>query len=254
MRKPSIFSKDYEKIMRKRKRVFKSIISFSILTFVVLLFIVSKFNLFNFESYTVSWGYKDDNSDNEISENVNEIEVLDTEEDTNDEIKENVANILVNNYEVTLEYTLLGNEKLIHSLNTNENEIYYNIKNNKKEVIIIDKNQNIFLCNAYGDVRDLTLKEYIVSTEEVYEKDNILSIYDGYIWHSQAVFIDDNRIAYVSNLPYFGYGLNQYVNVVDVESGIHNTLWGLKGNNIILKENDDGRLEANIDGNIKYIE
>ncbi|SCJ72032.1 Uncharacterised protein [uncultured Clostridium sp.] len=239
MRKPSIFSRDYERIMRKRKRILVASISLSIISVSLIIIFISRYNLRENESYLTTW-----TKDEEKIEKENEIETV--------KLYNNIK-ILLNGNEFKLNLSENNNKKIIDSVEKLESDKYC-IDNYGEKVIILDEYQNIFLCDIEGNVIDLTLNEYVSPYGEVFKKDEILSTYYDYIWHSQVKFLNSNKIAYVSNLPYFGYGLSQFINVIDIYSKEHMTMWEFYGNNIVLKENLASGLEAVIDGNIKYIE
>lgn len=248
MRKPSIFSRDYERIMRKRKRIVITSISLSIISVALIFVFLSRYKFMNIESYLTTWIKDETNSEKEQDEeNLNEEKEIETLE------LDNNIKILLKGNELVLNCSEDNGKKIINSVENLERDEYC-IDSYGEKVIISDKDQNIFLCDIEGNVIDITLNEYVSPYGEVFNKTEVLSIYNDYIWHSQAKFLNNNKIAYVSNLPYFGYGLSQYVNVIDLESKEHITMWGFKGSNIILKENTDGGLEAVIDGNIKYVE
>ena len=55
MRKPSIFSRDYERIMRRRKRIFVTSISLIIISVVLTVTFISRYKFTNIESYLTTW-------------------------------------------------------------------------------------------------------------------------------------------------------------------------------------------------------
>ena len=252
MRKPSIFSKDYEKIMRKRRRIFVVSISFFILTSSCLVLSAVKLKNINGNRNLVSL-IKEDSSINENIEGTNKEHIDKTGVIGVNTDKNNNIDIFLNNNLITLLCSEIDGDKIINNIIKNDNIIFYKLDYTKKKVVVIDKNQDMFLCDVNGQVKNLSLKEYVAPNGDVYDKNTNISTYNNYLWHSQCFFIDDKRIAYVSNLPYFGYDLNQYVQIVNIDNGIHETLWWTKGYNILLKESESGGLEASIDGNIKYI-
>lgn len=253
MRKPSIFSRDYEKIMRKRKRIFTSVISALTLSVIFLVLFISKYKIGNIEGYLMTWIKNDDSEiEEQINDDISNIEIEDSKLDENIE-EDNSVKLSLGNEELIMRYSYIDGKKSIESVDT-ENGEYYSINKSRNKIIILDNEQNIFLGDVEGNVINITLNEYISPYGEVFNKNNVLEIYDEYIWHLEPRFLGENKIAYISNLPYFGYGLSKYINVVELETGIHTTMWGLKGNNIILKETLNHGLEAEIDGNIKYVE
>ena len=212
MRKPSIFSRDYERIMRKRKRILVASISLSIVSMALIIVFISRYNFGKGESYLTAWMKDEENIEKE-----QEKEVLSKEKEMETAKLDNNIKILLNGNEFELNCSENNGKKVVNSVKNLESEKYC-IDNYGEKVIILDKDQNIFLCDIEGNVIDLTLNEYVSPYGEVFKKDEILSTYNDYIWHSQVKFLNNNKIAYVSNLPYFGYGLSQFINVIDISN------------------------------------
>ena len=212
MRKPSIFSRDYERIMRKRKRILVASISLSIVSMALIIVFISRYNFGKGESYLTAWMKDEENIEKE-----QEKEVLSKEKEMETAKLDNNIKILLNGNEFELNCSENNGKKVVNSVKNLESEKYC-IDNYGEKVIILDKDQNIFLCDIEGNVIDLTLNEYVSPYGEVFKKDEILSTYNDYIWHSQVKFLNNNKIEYVSNLPYIGYGISQYINVIDIYS------------------------------------
>lgn len=207
MRKPSIFSKDYEKIMRKRKRIFTSVISTLTLSVIFLVLFISKYKIENIESYLMTWIKNDDSEfEEQIDEDISNIEIEDNYLDENIEV-DNSIKILLDNKEVIIRYSYINGKKNIESVESveSENGDYYSINKSRDKIIILDNEQNIFLGDVEGNVINITLNEYISPYSEVFNKNDVLATYEGYIWHLEPKFLGENKIAYISNLPYFGY-------------------------------------------------
>jgi hypothetical protein len=266
MGKTSIFSKDYEKVMRKRRKRLR-IIYF--LTFLVVVLLSVKIMNYDFSHIYKrlqnlvsrqgdnAEGIKDTKVENLIDVMEEKKEKLDDKniEDKNaEENTEEKVNVVVDGININL---VLESKKGVKSIVNIENipeNYYYDISINGENALIIDNLQNIYLTNVSGDIIDLTLKQYIAPDGEIFEKNNIITTYSGYLWHSSAKFLGDNKIVYITNIPYFGYNLNKYVSIIDIQSKSHETLWSMKGKNINFGNFDNKGLEVTIDGNIRYID
>ncbi|HEY5524058.1 MAG TPA: hypothetical protein VIK26_01845, partial [Clostridium sp.] len=113
--------------------------------------------------------------------------------------------------------------------------VSFNISPLKEQILFVDKAQNLKIANTEGVIRDLTKKAYISQAGKSFQKDEILKTTPTYIWHSQGKFIDDTKIVYVSELPYFGNGgQKQFVWLYDLATGSENALWSLVGNKIVV--------------------
>jgi len=113
--------------------------------------------------------------------------------------------------------------------------ISFNISPSKEQILFIDKSQNLKICSTEGIIRDLTKKAYVSQAGISYQKDEILKNTPTYIWHSQGKFIDDTKIVYVSELPFFQtQGQRQFVWLYDLATGSENLLWNLEGAQIVV--------------------
>lgn len=252
MRKPSIFSRDYEMKMRKRRKriIVLSVMSFFLLGFTAATITAKSFDFTNIRTKMQMWIDNDkmvQSVNVEQEEETEKIEEVKVPERKTIDIKINEQKIMKVEYE---ESTSGIKFKEVKDVPT---DIYYSINNNKNLIIIIDEKQNLKMFNVKGEEQNLTKVSYITKDGEVFSKDTIISLYPGYLWHNSARFLSDNKIAYISNVPYFGTDLNQYVWIVNVEDKATETLWSSKGKNIKFGEYKDKGLEVNIDGNIKYI-
>ena len=98
---------------------------------------------------------------------------------------------------------------------------------------------NIF--NTDGTGKNVTKTSYISGGGTTFTKDQTLINNPQYIWNSQARFIDETRIVYVSQLPYFGSAaVNKYIWLVDIKDApqqmIENVMWNLKAPEVTLGE------------------
>ena len=111
----------------------------------------------------------------------------------------------------------------------------------------------MYLINNNKQVVNLTMNEYVSTNGEIYSKDEIINSNENYIWNNQARFINDDKIAYVTNIPYFEGDLKQYVSIVKIDDNIHKVQRILEGNLVSFDGIDEKGLKVEIDGNIMYI-
>lgn len=131
--------------------------------------------------------------------------------------------------------------------------IYYTLNQDKNLILTIDENQDMKIFNVNTKEANITKDKYVAPNGEVFNKSSVLQTYNGYLWNVEAKFITNTKVAYISNVPYFGYDLNKYIWVVDLNDNSHKTLWNSKGKEIKLGEIKEKGLEVTIDGNVKYI-
>ncbi|MDY6228167.1 hypothetical protein [Clostridium sp.] len=258
MRKPSIFSRDYERLMRKRR---KRIAIISILGVLVIgiLFLKMAMNSINMEtlrSKVQSWI---DEDNEEIQDNTNKTNEENKQEETvqeetpkEPEIK-TMDLIVREGIILKAEYEESNGVVKFKGIKDAPSNIYYTLNQDKNLILTIDENQDMKIFNVNTKEANITKDKYIAPNGEVFNKSSVLQTYNGYLWNVEAKFITNTKVAYISNVPYFGYDLNKYIWVVDLNDNSHKTLWNSKGKEIKLGEIKEKGLEVTIDGNVKYI-
>lgn len=258
MRKPSIFSRDYERLMRKRR---KRIAIISILGVVIIgiLFLKMAMNSINMEtlrSKVQSWI---DEDNEEIQDNTNKTNEENKQEETvqeetpkEPEIK-TMDLIVREGIILKAEYEESNGVVKFKGIKDAPSNIYYTLNQDKNLILTIDENQDMKIFNVNTKEANITKDKYVAPNGEVFNKSSVLQTYNGYLWNVEAKFITNTKVAYISNVPYFGYDLNKYIWVVDLNDNSHKTLWNSKGKEIKLGEIKEKGLEVTIDGNVKYI-
>lgn len=259
MAKPSIFSRDYEKKMKRRKR---RIILTIVLILVVGIGVLLKFKLddidfSNLKNKIQAW--VDSDKPKEEIEEKKEDNIVVEEEKKEDIIEEEkyIDFNLENNGILKAEYIEENNLKEFTKIepSSNINNLEYDISPMKDKIIIKDKNQNLYLCDLDGNVKNITKTSYTSGAGDVFLKDDILARDANYIWHSQIKFIDNSNIVYVSSLPYFGASaVSRYLWIYNVDNSTENCLWNYTGAEIVFGNivMDKG-LEVKIDGTQYYL-
>lgn len=259
MRKPSIFSKDYEKQMkaRRKKRIVIGLILILALVLIFTKILASEIDFYNLKVEIQTWidskdGTKDGTKD-EIKEEPSKEEInLNNEEVTKE-------TVLIKEFKISEENTLkvgydnLNNKEVFTEVIENKNNLYTTFNGNKDLILIIDENQDMKIFNINNQEKIITKTVYTSPSGENFNKDTILEYYNEYIWHSEAKFISNDKIAYISNMPYFGYDLNKYIWIYDIKQDDHKLLLSSVSRNIKFNELTDKGLEIILDGNVKYI-
>lgn len=256
MKKPSIFSKDYEKIMKKRKRKKIIIGILSICIAGILVTEVANYDFSKLKDRLQAWVDEDKEKDDkeQLVQADETNESSEVQEPVVEEIPaEKYLDVIISDTPISFKLKEENSETLIESVKEVPENYYIYIGNNGKDAVVLDTNQNINIVYASGEIKNVTLAQYVGPDGEIYLKDNIRNLYQGYIWHSAPVQISENKIAYITNIPYFGYNLNKYISIIDIDSNTHSTLWASKATEIIFGQMQEKGLEVNIDGNLRYI-
>lgn len=203
MGKPSIFSKDYEKMMRRRRinitliiLIIISVVYFFGDRFIKLDFL-KKFNFAFFEKMKIEKRVEDKKTQEpKNKENVKESQ-------------KEVKNIKVEKYKKSdgsiLEFYIDTVKGEIVEIKDLKGETNYNMSQSKKFSVFDDiKAGKILFLDSQGKVKELTRDYYRSSklNKNFYRKD-ILASNPDYIWAAKPYIAYDERILFLSELPYF---------------------------------------------------
>lgn len=227
MAKHSIFSRDYERKM-KRKRRRSILIILAVVLIVILSFIkfeVINMDFSNFRQRLQAW-VDSGKTPEEINQDDISEETTKTPQATEKTYMDLKVSDLIN---VKAEYKEeSGNKKFVSF--DQVSGVTCVISPLGKQILITDDNQNLKIFNVDGTMKDITKLNYVSQSGVSYPKDNALKSTPSYIWHSQAKFLDETRIIYVSQLPYFGTAaVNKYIWILDTVSGTDRVLWNPLG-------------------------
>lgn len=274
MAKPSMFSKDYDERMRKRKKIRR------ILTMIVVLLVIIGAVLFSSNiGNSIKIGLdkvnnkvndknknglkntesKEKTISKEKEENQQQVTKTEKQNENKSEVDTNKGTQVIklsNGEEINLVYSIANNQR--QYIEVLSKTIQYSISPTKKRIVLLEKNtQNIILVDEMGSVKDITKKEYVSTKGTVFSKDSVLKNNPGYIWSSLPKFIDDNNIIYISQLPWFNRGEDKFIWRYTVSDNVHNQIitegGEISGKEISYGELLKDRLEVIIDGNVNII-
>lgn len=273
MRKPSIFSRDYEKEVKKRRmRIFLlAIVPLIGLT----IFLITDFDVLMNKGISMKKGI------NNILLNKSKEDAKDIENKTSKEKKEELVEknesaekpkdskvesseklvadneifvvLLSDGQEISITYNLSAGEKNIESVSDTKN-ISYDISPSKKALVIQSKiNQDMIYVDESKVSKDITKKTHKSSKGKVFPKQDKLKENPNYIWSVRPKFIDEDRIVYVSELPWMNAAAAQYIWKVNLKDNVHTQVKPTKGKSITFKNITAKGLETIIDGNAFYV-
>lgn len=249
MPKPSIFSRDYDEKMRKRKRIRSAILGvLVVLVILISVFggtiknIVNKRSEFGFDKLKtkitgmiISKNYEKDKIKNNTTNNkeilkednkVNEKSSPDKVSKNENDNKKNISKIeeqlikLSNGQEIKLRYNMVNNKK--QYIGILPNTINYDISPLKQNIILIENiTQNMIIIDNKGNIKDITKKQYVSSKGTVFDKNKILQNNKEYIWCSSPKFLNEDSILYMSQLPWFNKGSIKYLWKYNISTDKH---------------------------------
>jgi len=260
MGKPSIFSSDYKRKMKRRKR--RTVIICFLLVFLgVNFYLYSRLNKnisgFNVKNYISSLiNKKADNTDKKVVKP----EVV-KKQPAQDEIQEPVK--VEKSYSFKLsdgkDYKAIYEEnsgvKTFKTVTGDNKSLEFNINPEASGIVIYDAGvQSIIYMNSAGATVDLSKKIYVSSGGSQYTKENIMKNKVGYVWAANPKFIDNENVAYVSQLPWFKKAATKYLWIVNIKNPDAPTVFEkINGTTMVLDKLDTKGLTILIDGKPGFI-
>ncbi|MBW6409171.1 hypothetical protein [Clostridium weizhouense] len=257
MAKPSIFSKEYEKRMKKRKRKF--IIIFSIVFAITILAIVkisySTRNYSDIKQRIQAWI----DSDTIPRDNKSDLVTEDSSKESNikqdEKIEEQALEIkLASGTVIKAMYIEENGQNKFTTLEGGDDFVKFDISPSGKQILILDKDQNITIYNINGESKVVSKNEYTSKKGDVFTKEATLLNQPEYLWNSNPKFINEESIVFVSNRPYFGTSaVKQYLWVTNIVNNSDSIKWDLAASKIEIGKKEEKGIKIIIDGNIYYV-
>lgn len=260
MKRTSIFSSEYEKKKRRKRRRIAIVV-------ILVLLIASGGALYgsgklNNVSLKNIFTFKKNDSDSKAST------IVKNEEDKKAEAKKEAAKeTKAENETKYIDVTLSSGTK-VKAVYAEENGTKkftlveglsggstFDINKSGSQVIINDaSSQEIKIYNLNGEEKNITKANYVTKSGQSFSKDTIMKQYPGYIWSLNAKFLDDTHVVYISQLPWFRKAdLDTYVWIMDLNSGVYQTVWAAKGKAVKIETLNDKGITVDIDGSKKTV-
>ena len=271
MKRPSMFSKNYDKEIKKRKKI----IILLIITPIVGLgiFLITDFNALLDKGISMKNGInnillnkskdtKEEEKDKaaqvkkESEEVAKEPSIAEKTEPVKEEAttkNETFVATLSDGQKINIEYSEAGSEKSIVGV-SNSKDISYDISPSKKAIVVQNvKNQDMLYIDVNQVSKDITKKVYVSSRNVPFTKQEKIKKSPDYVWSITPRFIDEDNIAYVSELPWMNEKKIQYIWKVNLKNNAHVQVQRTSGKKITFQNVEIKGLAANIDGNVVYI-
>jgi hypothetical protein len=259
--KPSIFSREYEKRMRKRRRnaIMISLAIVLLISALIIKVVCNPIDYTNIKNNMQAWIDSDtSNSTEEKNEVINE------EKDTGEKIVEEPQKPLEEYINITLANG--SNEKAIYVDDNNRGKVFktldpidkgasFDISKSGKQMLVADTNLIITLYNIDGTTKIISKDQYVSTNGSVFTKESAIQSNPAYLWNANPKFISDDKIIFVTNRPYFGgANLKQYLWMTDITTGEDKVFWELAGSSIEIGEKEEKGIKVTVDGKIYYID
>lgn len=255
MGKPSIFSKDYEKKMRRRR----GIIILSIFAVILLTsgaWLLGKVKVKSF----VSSKKENIEDKKKVVENKKDEKSAVTEGNNKEKISKGTKK--TDGYEIKLSsgekikliYEEENNVKKFKYIYPLDSKVKYDISpSNKKAIVYDEKIQKIISVDINGKILDITNPKY-VSTDGsvVINHDEQIQARPDYIWCDMPKFVDENNIAYVSQLPWLNK-TTKYIWIYNIPNNTHMNIQSISGEELTIDKLSDKGLKILADGKTLFL-
>ncbi|MDS0525052.1 hypothetical protein NNC19_05110 [Clostridium sp. SHJSY1] len=258
MGKPSIFSKDYERRMKKRKKSIILIVLLVVVTMVVLIYNSGAKNMdfSNLKAKIQAWvdNGKPQEKVTKVEEDKTKEPKEEAPEEKPQEKQESYVDINVSpGVVIKAQYEEKDGKRQFVKVDSVQGYTF-NISPSKGQLLILDSAQNMKVSNTEGVIKDITKTAYVSQAGSTFPKDQILANDPTYTWHSEAKFIDDSKVVYVSELPYFNKGKKKYLWIYDLGTNSDKIIWSVIGSEI--KVGDvvpEKGITITVDGVVSYL-
>ncbi|AJA48748.1 hypothetical protein CPAST_c26810 [Clostridium pasteurianum DSM 525 = ATCC 6013] len=255
MGKPSIFSNQYRSEMRKRRnRIILTIIAVIIVVVVGIIVISNNWTKNNSDVKNISQGSSNKNQNTAVNKDASKIDEKQNSDKKQEEKSEKIFTVNIADGKVlNIKYDDSSNVKKITNIQNQDSDIDFNINPSGTFAVAYEKSkQSLTLINANGTSSDITNTSYTSSNGKVFTKDSILAQKNNYIWQQLPKFIDDENIAYISQLPWLNKA-NKYIWKYNIKDKT-NTNTNITGENIQINNIVNGKgLEVIVDNITGYL-
>ena len=240
--KPSIFSKDYNRYVKRKKRI--RFIFIVIAAAIVLAILIFRFGIKTYFDNIIKTPVKPSTEKTNVQKETPKPAVS---ENKFKEIKlsDSLTIKLGLNIEGTVtKYSGILNEGINGS---------YDISPAGNQMVFLDKStQTIYLIDKDGKSLDITYKKYVSKSKTVYEKTKVLKTKADFIWADSPKFLGEGKILYISNVPWFGTNRSQYLWIYDIKTNTYKHI--LKAKSITLNGPKGKGYEVKADDKLVYID
>lgn len=263
MGKPSIFSSNYKRRMRKRRICIGLIVVCAALVVIATWLLTKdsfkkkiteiKTDFLTQENNKGKQIDKKSQSKDDLKKKENEVKSP-AEKPVEEKKVEGYDLALSNGSKIKVVFEGQGEEKKFKYILPLESKNQYDISpNGKATVVFDDKLQRIKYIDISGKVVDITRNQYVsTSGNLVINHDEWLQSRPDYIWCTSPKFIDDNNIAYISQLPWLNKS-TKYIWIMNTAGSNHVYVNSVSGENIKFNNIDPKGLSTTIDANIVYL-
>lgn len=253
--KPSIFSNNYRKVMRRR-RIIRNICISIVVLLIASVFIMHELNIkLNLNSTAGNDKNKTDVANNPTQKPSGKDNSASTAgNQTTNTDEQGYVFTLSSGLSVKAVYETQDNVKKFKTVDPIDSSFKYYISPQGTGMVILDsKTQNLTYIDSEGTQKDITYKQYTDQQGNAYPKDDVIKNNTGYIWCDEPRFIDENTIVYLSMLPWIGEGQKKYVWIYNIKNNTYNNVYSVGGDSVNFDVVTDKGITVTVDSKTVYV-
>lgn len=256
-KKPSMFSKNYRKELKKRriKRIALLIVALTMVVLTITSYDKGKNLVKNYfqKNYTDDIEHEDNLEDKEGHKTSEDQQREEGEETEEEKMTITYEAKLESGKLIVIEYENENSKKIVSNIILPE-RTSASISPSKEKVLLIDEDtQDIYIVENSEEVINITNPQYISTNNEVFTKESVIQYNPSYKWIQGAGFIDDTHIAYGSQLPWINGNGELYLWSVNLSDKTHLGHYNIKGSNIEFEETVSEGIRIKVDDKILIV-
>lgn len=265
MSKPSIFSNNYQKTLKRRKLFRRLLLLVIVTTFLLVAYDKTSIDKIGdvaqnlktvidkaINNTAVKEGSKDKGTD--IQNENSEEKEKDNQQNQQQHVPETgtYSFKLSDKASVDIVYENDGESKKITGIKPDNLGVSFDIREDGQSIVFDNpKASDIWICNIDGKFKKLNPDSY-----KQYKKSNIMKQYKNkYVWAARPKFLKGNKVVYQSHLPWFKATNSYYLWVVNTDGSNNKLVFGSNQLKPMRYSGftEDGRLVVEYNGTKKYV-
>ena len=245
--KPSIFSKDYERRMRKRR--------FSIVIVIIVIVVISSLGSLYMKGKLFKSSNKNNVNKAAVNKNTNASSKTQTTEKkpaAQDAKEEGYDLTLSGGKQIKAIYENNNNDKKFKYIDPADANAEFTISPSGKYMVVLDKSaQTMTYIDINGNKTDISYNQY-ASSSGTFTREQVLQGKPDFIWCSSPEFVDEENIAFISQLPWLQKS-TKYIWMVNTKNKQSVQVQGISGENVKLDKITDKGLTVIADDKTVYL-
>ncbi|MDF2883409.1 MAG: hypothetical protein K0R54_3966 [Clostridiaceae bacterium] len=245
--KPSIFSRDYERRMKKRR--------FTIIVVIIVIIIISALGSLYVKGKLFKVSNKNNTNKTAVNKNTNTSNKTQTIQKTpvsRDAKEEGYDLTLSDGKQIKAIFENKNNDKKFKYINPTDANADFTISPSGKSIVVLDKAaQALIYIDLDGNKTDISYNQY-VSSSGTFTRGQVLQSKPDFIWCASPEFVDEENVAFISQLPWLQRS-TKYIWMVNIKDKQIVQVQGISGESVKLDKITDKGLTVIADDKTLFL-